>query len=133
MVSSRRSEIRVWRLFIYFLNGLPFQFYRRLINNTEGLLGSVSFRLKGGRYSYLRNEHEGQPRGFLYTIRTRKHKTCSNPSRDKYNFNNCVVLAIQLIVLVCFYYRTTTVLGCVVHNRAMFYKNAPSKTRLTDY
>ena len=36
------------------------------------------------------------------------------------NFNNCVVLAIQLIVLVCFYYRTTTVLGCVVYNRAMF-------------
>ena len=49
------------------------------------------------------------------------------------NFNNCVVLAIQLIVLVCFYYRTTTVLGCVVHNRAMFYKYAPPKTRLTDY
>ena len=49
------------------------------------------------------------------------------------NFNNCVVLAIQLIVLVCFYYRTTTVLECVVHNRAMFYKNAPPKTRLTDY
>ena len=41
------------------------------------------------------------------------------------NFNNCVVLAIQLIVLVCFYCRTKTVLGCVVHNRAMFYnKNA---------
>ena len=36
------------------------------------------------------------------------------------NFNNCVVLAIQLIVLVCFYCKTTTVLGCVVHNRAMF-------------
>ena len=49
------------------------------------------------------------------------------------NFNNCVVLAIQLIVLVCFYYKTTTALGCVVYNRAMFHKNAPPKTRLTDY
>ena len=43
------------------------------------------------------------------------------------------MLAIQLIILVCFYCRTTTVLGCVVHNRAMFYKNMLPKTRLTDY
>ena len=49
------------------------------------------------------------------------------------NFNNCVVLATQLIVLVCFYCRTIAVLGCVVHNRAIFYKNVPPKTRLTDY
>ena len=49
------------------------------------------------------------------------------------NFNNCVVLAIQLIAFVWFYCRTRTVLGCVVHNRAIFYKNVPPKTRLTDY
>ena len=56
------------------------------------------------------------------------YKTCLNQEGIN-NFNNCVVLAIQLIVLVCFYYRTTTVLGCVVHNRVMFYKNAPSKNQ----
>ena len=32
-----------------------------------------------------------------------------------------VMLAIQLIVLDYFYCRTTTILGCVVHNRVMFY------------
>ena len=40
------------------------------------------------------------------------------------NTTNCACL---------FYYRTMTVLGCVVHNRAMFYKNMLPKTRLTDY
>ena len=32
------------------------------------------------------------------------------------NFKNCVVVAIQLFVLVCFYCRTTSVLGYVVHD-----------------
>ena len=45
----------------------------------------------------------------------------------------CVVEVIELFVLVCLYCRTTTVLGCVVHDRAMFFKDVPPKTRLTDY
>ena len=43
------------------------------------------------------------------------------------NFNNCVVLAIQLIVLVCFYCRTMAVLGCVVHDRVMFYSDVSTQ------
>ena len=40
-----------------------------------------------------------------------------------------IVLAIQLIVLVSFYCRTTTVLGCGVHNRVMFYGNKNSAAK----
>ena len=63
-------------------------------------------------------------RNSLKCVGETNYKTCFKHQAGINNFNNCVVLAIQLIVLVCFYYRTTTVLGCVVHNRAMFYKNA---------
>ena len=46
------------------------------------------------------------------------------------HFNKCVVAVLQLFV---FSKRTTTVLGCMDYNRAMFYKNPLPKTRLTDY
>ena len=50
-----------------------------------------------------------------------------------HNFTNCVVKVIQLYVFVCLYCRTITLLGCVGHDREMFFKNALPKTRLTDY